>query len=165
MPSLPKCGVSRKIVDAKERRRLKRIVRELDNTGNGGIGFIIRTAGIEKTKTDLERDRDYLNKIWGLVAQRLKVTRAPSLLYQESDLVLKAMRDLFSPDIDEVVVDSEEVFLRIKDFAEKLMPHMADQHSAARDPTTPLFQLVRYRDRGREALPAAGRAAERWQRS
>lgn len=138
MPSLPKCGVSRKIVDAKERRRLKRVVRELDNTGNGGIGFIIRTAGIEKTKADLERDRDYLNKIWGLVAQRLNVTRAPSLLYQESDLVLKAMRDLFSPDIDEVVVDSEEVFLRIKDFAEKLMPKMADR-IRRHDSTTPLF--------------------------
>jgi len=138
MPSLPKCGVSRKIDDVKERRRLKKIVRELDNTGNGGIGFIVRTAGIKKSKDELERDRDYLNKIWELVAQRLRVTRAPSLLYQESDLVLKAMRDLFTPDIDEVVVDSEDVFLRIKDFAEKLMPRMADR-IRRHDSTTPLF--------------------------
>lgn len=138
MPSLPKCGVSRKIDDVKERRRLKKIVRELDNTGNGGIGFIVRTAGIKKSKEELERDRDYLNKIWELVAQRLRVTRAPSLLYQESDLVLKAMRDLFTPDIDEVVVDSEDVFLRIKDFAEKLMPRMADR-IRRHDSTTPLF--------------------------
>ena len=138
MPSLPKCGVSRKIEDHKERKRLKRIVRELDETGHGGIGFIVRTAGVNKSLSDLQRDRDYLKKIWEMVAARLKVTRAPALLYQESDLVLKAMRDLFTPDIAEVVVDSEDVYLRIRDFAEKLMPHMADrikQH----EQTTPLF--------------------------
>ncbi|MCR9248042.1 MAG: Rne/Rng family ribonuclease [bacterium] len=138
MPSLPKCGVSRKIEDARERKRLKRIVRELDETGSGGIGFIVRTAGINKSQEDLHRDRDYLKKIWELVAQRLKVTRAPSLLYQESDLVLKAMRDQFTRDIADVVVDSEDVFMRIRDFAEKLMPHLSErikQHSV----TTPLF--------------------------
>jgi ribonuclease E len=138
MPSLPKCGVSRKIEDGSERKRLKRIVRELDETGHGGIGFIVRTAGVNKSLQDLQRDRDYLKKIWEMVAQRLKLTRAPALLYQESDLVLKAMRDQFTPDIADVVVDCEDVFLRIRDFAEKLMPHMAErikQHAM----TTPLF--------------------------
>jgi ribonuclease E len=138
MPSLPKCGVSRKIEDGRERRRLKRIVKELDETGSGGIGFIVRTAGIDKSLEDVKRDRDYLNKIWEMVAQRLKVTKAPALLYQESDLVLKAMRDQFTPDIADVVVDSEDVYMRIRDFAEKLMPVMADRikrHSV----TTPLF--------------------------
>ncbi len=138
MPSLPKCGVSRKIDDAKERRRLKRIVKDLDETGNGGVGFIIRTNGIEKSKADLQRDRDYLKRIWELVGQRVSVTRAPALLYQESDLVLKAMRDLFSPEIEEVVVDSKDVYLRIKDFAEKLMPHMADRIKL-HELITPLF--------------------------
>ncbi len=138
MPSLPKCGVSRKIEDAKERKRLKRIVRELDETGHGGIGFIVRTAGVNKSLADLQRDRDYLKKIWEMVAQRLKVTRAPALLYQESDLVLKAMRDLFTPDIADVVVDSEDVYLRIRDFADKLMPHMADRIKR-HELTTPLF--------------------------
>ncbi|MFM1874110.1 MAG: hypothetical protein RL398_3532 [Planctomycetota bacterium] len=138
MPSLPKCGVSRKIEDGRERKRLKKIVRELDETGHGGIGFIVRTAGINKSQADLQRDRDYLKKIWELVAQRLKVTRAPALLYQESDLVLKAMRDQFTPDIADVVVDSEDVYMRIRDFADKLMPHMSErikQHTL----TTPLF--------------------------
>ena len=127
MPSLSKCGVSRKIDDPRERRRLKKIVDELDETGSGGIGFIVRTAGVKKSKVDLQRDRDYLNRIWDLVAQRIRSTRAPALLYEESDLVLKAMRDLFAPDIDEVVVDSNDVFLRVRDFAEKLMPHMAER--------------------------------------
>lgn len=138
MPSLPKCGVSRKIEDGRERRRLKRVVRELDETGSGGIGFIVRTAGIDKSLEDVQRDRDYLKKIWEMVAQRLKVTKAPALLYQESDLVLKAMRDQFTPDIADVVVDSEDVHMRIRDFAEKLMPLMADRikrHAV----TTPLF--------------------------
>jgi len=138
MPSLPKCGVSRKIEDGRERKRLKKIVRGLDETGSGGIGFIVRTAGINKSQQDLERDRDYLKKIWEMVAERVKITRAPALLYQESDLVLKAMRDQFTPDIADVVVDSEDVFLRIRDFADKLMPQMAErikQHTM----TTPLF--------------------------
>lgn len=138
MPSLPKCGVSRKIADEKERRRLKKIVRELDETGSGGIGFIVRTAGVEKTMADLQRDRDYLKKIWDMVAQRLKTTRAPALLYQESDLVLKAMRDVFSKDIEAVIVDSNDVYLRIKDFAEKLMPRIADRVKL-HESTTPLF--------------------------
>ena len=138
MPSLPKCGVSRKIASEKERRRLKKIVRELDETGKGGLGFIVRTAGVDKTRDELERDRDYLKKIWELVAQRLKVTRAPALLYQESDLVLKAMRDLFSPEIEEVTADSKDVFLRIKDFTEKLMPRMADRIKR-HESTTPIF--------------------------
>ncbi len=138
MPSLPKCGVSRKIASDKERRRLKKIVRALDETGHGGLGFIVRTAGVLKTKDELERDRDYLKKIWELVAQRLRVTRAPALLYQESDLVLKAMRDLFAPDIEEVVADSKGVFLRIKDFTEKLMPRMAERIKR-HESTTPVF--------------------------
>lgn len=138
MPSLPKCGVSRKIEGHKERRRLKRIVRELDTTGNGGIGFIVRTAGTGKSKEDLERDRDYLARIWDFVGQRAKVTRAPSALYQESDLVLKAMRDLFTPDIDEVVVDSKDVHMRIKEFADKLMPHMSSR-IRLHEGHTPLF--------------------------
>ena len=138
MPSLPKCGVSRKIESEKERKRLKRIVRTLDETGKGGLGFIVRTAGVDKTKDELERDRDYLHKIWSLVAQRLKATRSPALLYQESDLVLKAMRDLFSPDIAEVVADAKDVFLRIKDFTGKLMPRMAERIKR-HESTTPIF--------------------------
>jgi ribonuclease E len=138
MPSLPKCGVSRKIADERERKRLKKIVRELDETGSGGVGFIVRTAGVHKSKLDLERDRDYLKRIWELVGQRQQVTRAPSLLYQESDLVLKAMRDLFTPDIEEVVADNRDVYLRIKDFAEKLMPRMAER-IRLHETGTPLF--------------------------
>ena len=85
MPSLPKCGVSRKIDDSRERKRLKRIVRELDETGSWRhrLHRAARPASTSRLQ-DLQRDRDYLKKIWEMVAQRLKVTRAPALLYQES---------------------------------------------------------------------------------
>ena len=127
MPSLPKCGVSRRVEDEKERRRLKRIIRDLDRTGKGGIGFIVRTAGVGKTRADLERDQEYLEMLWGVVLQRAKSTRAPAPLYVESDLVLRTMRDLFTPDIDEVVVDSEPVYTRVRDFVDKLMPRFTDR--------------------------------------
>ena len=127
MPSLPKCGVSRRVEDEKERRRLKRIIRDLDRTGKGGIGFIVRTAGVGKTRSDLERDQEYLEMLWGVVLQRAKSTRAPAPLYVESDLVLRTMRDLFTPDIDEVVVDSEVVYTRVRDFVDKLMPRFTER--------------------------------------
>ncbi|HHI80013.1 MAG TPA: Rne/Rng family ribonuclease, partial [Planctomycetes bacterium] len=127
MPSLPKCGVSRKILDPRERRRLKRIVHNLDDVGSGGIGFIVRTAGINKSGADLERDLEYLKRLWAVIVERAKVTTAPTPLYIESDLVLRTIRDFFSPDIDEVVIDNEEVFERVKDFVEKLMPKFVDR--------------------------------------
>ncbi len=127
MPSLPKCGVSRKILDPKERRRLKRIVHNLDDVGSGGIGFIVRTAGINKSGGDLERDLEYLKRLWAVIVERAKVTTAPVPLYIESDLVLRTIRDFFSPDIDEVVVDNEDVYERVKDFVGKLMPQFVER--------------------------------------
>ena len=127
MPSLPKCGVSRKIENERERRRLKRIVRELDRAGSGGIGFIVRTAGVGKTAQDLQRDLYYLTMLWKVVVERAKSTRAPAPLYVESDLVLRTMRDLFTPDIDEVVIDNEGVYSRVCDFVEKLMPQFLER--------------------------------------
>jgi len=92
-----------------------------------------------------------------MVAQRLRVTRAPALLYQESDLVLKAMRDLFTPDITEVVVDSEDVYLRIKDFADKLMRTWPTGSGArTHDAAVP---RLRHREGRRGALPAEDRPA------
>ncbi|PIE24376.1 MAG: ribonuclease E [Planctomycetota bacterium] len=126
MPSLPKCGVSRKIADDRERRRLKRIVRELDRTGQGGIGFIVRTAGVGKSAQDVQRDLEYLEKLWGVVVQRAKGIRAPASLYVESDLVLRTMRDHFTTDIGDVVIDSEPVYKRVCDFVTTLMPRFQD---------------------------------------
>ncbi len=121
MPSLGKCGVSRKIADEKERGRLKKLAQELAQ-GSGGIGFIVRTAGINRTKKELLKDLDYLKKLWSLLMKRLKTLSAPAPLYEESDLAIKTMRDIFTPDIQEVVVDSEDAYNRILEFLDKLMP-------------------------------------------
>ena len=113
MPSLSRSGVSRKIEDRKERLRLKRILEEIDPPP--GMGYIIRTAGIGRNKEELEKDLQYLLKLWNTIVKRVRNDRSPSMVYQESDLVVRTIRDMFTPDIDEVVVDNEAVYRKICD--------------------------------------------------
>ncbi|MEM7307725.1 MAG: Rne/Rng family ribonuclease [Planctomycetota bacterium] len=125
MPSLARTGVSRKIEDDKERRRLKRILQALDIPA--GMGVIVRTAGVGKTKADIKRDLEYLLLAWEDFSRRLVSGRNPAPLYQESDVSVRTMRDLFSNTTDKVVVDDEEVYRRMVDFTEKLMPENVDR--------------------------------------
>ena len=120
MPSLSRCGVSRKIADERERKRLKKVIEELNPPQ--GMGFIIRTAGIDRSKKDLQKDLDYLMRLWRVFERRLASGRAPQVMYEESDLAIKTMRDIFSSDIAEVLVDSEPVYRRIQDFVTRIMP-------------------------------------------
>jgi ribonuclease E len=136
MPSLARTGVSRKIEDEKERRRLKRILSTLDIPD--GMGVIVRTAGIGKTKTELRRDLDYLMAVWEDFGKRLVSGRNPSALYQESSVAIRTMRDLFSSTTKEVVVDDEEVHREMVEFAERLMPEHVDRIKLHKGPR-PLF--------------------------
>lgn len=120
MPSLSRCGVSRKINDEKERRRLKKLLEELNPPP--GMGFIVRTAGVDRSKKDLQKDLDYLMRLWKVFERRLSSGRAPQVMYEESDLAIKTMRDVFSSEIAEVLVDSEPVYRRIQDFVTRIMP-------------------------------------------
>ncbi len=120
MPSMSRTGVSRKIEDEKERRRLKRILESLDVPA--GMGVIVRTAGIGCTRADLKRDLDYLMLLWESFSQRLTLGRGPVELYEESDVAIRTIRDLFSDDTEEVIVDDERVYKRVLDFVGKLMP-------------------------------------------
>ncbi|MBI1380149.1 MAG: Rne/Rng family ribonuclease [Planctomycetaceae bacterium] len=136
MPSLERTGVSRKIEDDKERRRLKRILQSLDIPD--GMGVIVRTAGVGRTKADIKRDLDYLIAVWEEFSKKLVLGRNPAPLYQESDVAIRTMRDLFSARTDTVVVDSPSVFEHMRGFTEKLMPEHVDRivlHEAAK----PLF--------------------------
>ncbi len=139
MPSLPRSGVSKKIEDRDERARLKKILEEIDPPP--GMGYIIRTAGIGRTKEELEKDLEYLLKLWNTIAKRVRAERAPSIVYQESDLVVRTIRDVFTPDVAEVVVDNEQVFRKAKDF---LSAVMAEQESRLRLYTEgrPLFHAM-----------------------
>ncbi len=120
MPSMARTGVSRKIPDDKERRRLKRILASLKSPTE--MGVIVRTAGVGKTKTDLQRDLDYLLGVWETFGRKLKSGRGPAALYQESDVAIRTLRDLFNKTTKKVVVDDPGVLEQLDDFATKLMP-------------------------------------------
>jgi len=125
MPSMSHTGVSRKIPDDKERRRLKRILTSIKVPE--GMGVIVRTAGIGKTKADLQRDVNYLLGVWENLGQKLEKGHGPSGLYQESSLAIRTLRDLFSARTKEVVIDDSEVHEEVLSFASELMPEQVER--------------------------------------
>jgi ribonuclease E len=136
MPSLERTGVSRKIDDERERRRLKRILLSLDIPE--GMGVIVRTAGIGRTKTEIKRDLEYLLLAWEDFSKRLRSGRNPAPLYQESDVAIRTMRDLFTPETESVSVDDPEVFQRMVEFTKRLMPEHLERVKLHEGPR-PLF--------------------------
>jgi ribonuclease E len=116
-------GVSKKIAGEAERRQLKDMLQSLGAPKD--LGFIIRTAGTEMLREDLQKDLDYLVGVWRDVERRAKASPAPVTLYQESDLVVRAVRDLFNREFDEVIIDSAGAFGRVVEFFRKLMPRHA----------------------------------------
>ncbi len=136
MPSMARTGVSRKIDDEKERRRLKRILKSLDVPE--GMGVIVRTAGVGHTKADIKRDLDYLLALWSDFGRRLNLGRGPMALYEESDVAIRTMRDLFNEGTEAVWVDEEIVHARMAEFTKKLMPEMVDR-IRLHDGSRPLF--------------------------
>jgi ribonuclease E len=124
MPSMQHTGVSRKIEDPKERKRLKRV---LDSFAPKGMGVIARTAASGRTKTELKRDLEYLLGAWERFSEKLSVGHGPTALYQESDVAIKTVRDLFGPETDSVVVDDQDAYDSIREFAERLMPDQVDR--------------------------------------
>ncbi|MFN4244454.1 MAG: ribonuclease E/G, partial [Tepidisphaerales bacterium] len=120
MPGMENFGVSRKIEDEAERRRLRKILDELDPIE--GVGFIIRTAGMGKTKAEIERDLKYLTRLWETIKKISETTRGPVELYTEGDLVTRTVRDVYGPDIDRIIIDSREVARRVKEFVRLTAP-------------------------------------------
>lgn len=120
MPGTDMCGVSRKIEDEKERKKLKDILKQLNPEEN--MGFIIRTAGMGRNKTELSRDLDYLLRLWQAIEKNVCQCEAPSLLYREHDVVIRAIREHFSSDISEILVDEKEAHKKVRDFFRQVMP-------------------------------------------
>ncbi|MDE0938481.1 MAG: Rne/Rng family ribonuclease [Pirellulales bacterium] len=120
MPALGRVGVSRKIEDEDDRRRLRDIL--LDLNPPKGLGFIIRTAGAGRTKRELSRDLAYLLRLWKVIVRRVKKCRAPVDIYEESDMIIRTIRDIFSSEVDVIHVDEERAFERAKEFLQMVMP-------------------------------------------
>lgn len=125
MPGLQRVGVSRKIEDEEERRELKRILRDIDPPK--GLGFIIRTAGVGRSAEDLQRDLDYLVRLWKRIVKRIEEKPAPVDVYEESDVILRTIRDIYSADIDTIWIDEEKAFKEARDFMRVIMPNHVDR--------------------------------------
>lgn len=130
-------GISRKISNAGDRKRLKQIVAELKLPKT--MGCIIRTAGLQRNKTEIKRDFDYLARLWDEIRENTLKSTAPALIHSDSDLVKRAIRDIYNRDIEEVVVEGEQGYKAARDFMKLLMPSHARRVKAYSDPV-PLFQ-------------------------
>ncbi len=129
-------GISRKITNAEDRKRLKEIAQELEVPE--GMGLILRTAGASRTKVEIKRDYEYLMRMWESVRELTLASVAPALVYEEGNLVKRSIRDLYNKDIDEVHVAGDEAYREAKDFMRMLMPSHAKSVKAYRE-QTPLF--------------------------
>ena len=130
-------GISRKISSASDRKRLKSIISELDLPKS--MGCIVRTAGLSRTKTEIKRDFDYLARLWDGIRETTLKSTAPTLIHSDSDLIKRAIRDIYNRDIDEVVVEGEHGYRAARDFMKLLMPSHAKRVKQYADPV-PLFQ-------------------------
>ena len=116
-------GISRKIVDPEARKRLRAIASDLPVPE--GIGVILRTAGLARTKAEIGRDFNYLVKLWSDIRERTLKSIAPTLIHEEANLIKRSIRDLYSSDIEEILVEGEEGYRMAKDFMRTLIPSHA----------------------------------------
>ncbi|WP_306095639.1 Rne/Rng family ribonuclease [Qipengyuania flava] len=130
-------GISRKISSASDRKRLKQVVSDLSLPRT--MGLIVRTAGLSRTKPEIKRDFDYLARLWDEIRERTLSSSAPALIHSDSDLIKRAIRDIYNREIEEVVVEGEDGYKSAKQFMKLLMPSHARRVKQYSDPV-PLFQ-------------------------
>jgi len=120
MPGMHRHGVSRKIEDEEVRRKMRDMMKELDLPS--GMGFIMRTAGVDQTKRELQRDLQYLMRLWRTVVDRIRRHSAPAELYRESDLITRTIRDVYTSDFTELIIDDHDQARRAAEFLHLVMP-------------------------------------------
>ncbi|HLJ10751.1 MAG TPA: ribonuclease E/G [Planctomycetaceae bacterium] len=143
MPGLQRVGVSRKITDEATRRQLRTALEALRPPQ--GLGFIIRTAGIERSQKDLQRDLNYLLRLWKVIVRRIKKTRAPVDIYQESDMVIRTIRDIYNAEIETIWIDEPETFERAREFLKVVLPRHANRVKLY-EAKEPIFHKYRIED-------------------
>jgi ribonuclease E len=131
-------GVSRKITNVNDRKRLKKIVEELELPE--GMAVIVRTAGSERSKAEIKRDFDYLIKLWDDIRELTLQSNAPSLIYEEGNLIKRALRDIYDSEIEEVLLEGDDGYKTAKAFMKDLIPSHAKKVQQYKDPVIPLFQ-------------------------
>ena len=136
-------GISRKISNAADRKRLKTIMADMALPST--MGCIVRTAGLQRTKTEIKRDFDYLARLWDGIREKTLHSSAPALIYGDSDLIKRAIRDIYNREIEEVIVEGEEGYRQAKDFMRLLMPAHARRVKQYAD-AVPLFQRAHVED-------------------
>ena len=136
-------GISRKISNAADRKRLKTIMADLQLPVS--MGCIVRTAGLQRSKAEIKRDFDYLARLWDEIREKTLTSSAPALVYGDSDLMKRAIRDIYNKDIDEVIVEGDEGYRQAKDFMRLLMPTHARKVKHYSDPV-PLYQRAGVED-------------------
>lgn len=138
MPNAAKGGgISRKITNVADRKRLRTIIESLELPET--ISLIIRTAGMARNKIEIKRDSDYLMRLWNEIRDKTLHSIAPTLIYEESNLIKRAIRDYYTRDIEEVWIEGEEGFKEAKDFIRKLMPSHVKKIKEYTDQRIPLF--------------------------
>jgi len=120
MPGSDRGGISRKISDSDQRKRLKSLAQELEMPL--GIGMIVRTAGLDRSLSELSRDVSLQLKVWERIVNDAQKARTPTCLYEESDLATRVIRDYFTPEVREILIDDPETFERVKEFVGQVMP-------------------------------------------
>ena len=159
MPGMTRLGVSRKIMDEDDRRQARRKLEQLSPPAD--LGFIIRTQGVGRSVAELQRDLDYLMRLWDLIGQRVQHERAPCELFRESDLVIRTLRDIYSRAIARIVVDNEDVAARAREFLGIVDPQaaMAVEYYRERSPVFHRFgveqEIARIHDK-HVPLPSGG---------
>ena len=131
-------GVSRKITNAADRKRLKAIVKELPLTSD--MSMIVRTAGEDKTKADIVRDYNYLIRSWNQIRLDALKNTAPALIHEEGNLIKRALRDMYTKDISEIIVDGDKAYQMARDFVKILSPHNLKKIKSCKKNDIPLFQ-------------------------
>lgn len=139
MPNSPRGGgVSRKIGNYADRRRLKDMLKMLAIPS--GMSVILRTAGVERTEAEIKRDYDYLQRLWDNIREMTLQSNAPALIYEEGDLIKRSIRDIYSRDVDELLVSGEKGYQEARDFIGMLMPGHVERVQLYTNDKIPLFQ-------------------------
>lgn len=151
MPGLQRVGISRKITDERARRQLRQAMRNIRPPE--GLGFIVRTAGVDREEDDLKRDLKYLLRLWETIVGKIKSKAGPVSIYAESDMMIRTMRDIYTGEIDAVWIDEDEAYDRAREFMKIVMPQHVKRVKRYEEPE-PLFtyygiedEIARIQDR------------------